>query len=121
MFEAIHQSDVQEKAEAFIRELAHHVFSAEIRRAVTLDKAMRRYASLLFAAFLDGLCHGLSRENPAEASRAVDMVDSLIQDLIVLGSSGEASTQDLLPLLHHVAGRFSALCLDESWVRKKAG
>ena len=82
---------------------------------------MRRYASLLFAAFLDGLCHGLSRENPAEASRAVDMVDSLIQDLIVLGSSGEASTQDLLPLLHHVAGRFSALCLDESWVRKKAG
>ncbi|KAI9508927.1 FAT domain-containing protein, partial [Russula earlei] len=121
MFEAIHQPDVQDKAETCIRELAHHVFSAEIRRAVTLDKAMRRYASLLFAAFLDGLCHGLSRENPAEASRAIDLVDSLIQNLIVLGSSGEASNQDLLPLLHHVAGRFSALCLDESWVRKKAG
>ena len=121
MFDAIHQSDVQEKAEAFIRDLAHYVFSAEIRRTVTLDKAMRRYASLLFAAFLDGLCHGLSRENPAEASRATDLVNSLIQNLIVLGGSGEASTQDLIPLLHHVAGRFSALCLDESWVRKKAG
>ncbi|KAH9045426.1 hypothetical protein EDB85DRAFT_2130014 [Lactarius pseudohatsudake] len=120
-FDAIHQPDIQEKAEAFIRELAHYVFGAEIRRAVTLDKAMRRYASLLFAAFLDGLSYGLSRENPAEASRAVDLVNSLIQDLITLGTPGEASTQDLIPLLHHVAGRFSALCLDESWVRKKAG
>jgi hypothetical protein len=59
----------------------YYVFGAEIRRAVTLDKAMRRDASLLFAAFLDGLSHGLSRENAAESSRAVD---SLIQDLIVL-------------------------------------
>ncbi|KAI0268276.1 hypothetical protein BC834DRAFT_968481 [Gloeopeniophorella convolvens] len=121
VFDAIHQSDVQEKAESFIRQLAHYVFSAEIRRAVTLDKAMRRYASLLFAAFLDGLCHGLSRENSVEASKAIELVNSLIQDLITLGSSGEASAQDLIPLLHHVAGRFSALCLDESWVRKKAG
>src|SRR6266404_4153230 len=112
---------MQEKAETFIRELGHYVFGAEIRRAVTLDKAMRRYASLLFATFLDGLCYGLSRENPAEASRAVDLVNSLIQDLIALGTSGETSIQDLIPLLHHVAGRFSALCLDESWVRKKAG
>ncbi|KAI0284236.1 FAT domain-containing protein [Russula aff. rugulosa BPL654] len=120
MFDAIHQPDVQEKAEAFIRELARHVFRAEICRAVTLDKAMRRYVSLLFAAFLDGLCHGLSRENPAEASRAVDLVNSLIQDPIIQGGSGDASAQDL-SLLHHVAGRFNALCLDESWVRKKAG
>ena len=120
MFDAIHQPDVQEKAEAFIRELARHVFQAEISRAVTLDKAMRRYVSLLFAAFLDGLCHGLSRENPAEASRAVDLVNSLIQDPIIQEGPGEASAQDL-SLLHHVAGRFNALCLDESWVRKKAG
>ncbi|KAH9999859.1 FAT domain-containing protein [Russula vinacea] len=120
MFDAIHQPDVQERAEAFIRELARHVFRAEICRAVTLDKAMRRYVSLLFAAFLDGLCHGLSRENPTEASRAIDLVNSLIQDPIIHGSSGEASAQDL-SLLHHVAGRFNALCLDESWVRKKAG
>ena len=47
MFDAIHQPDVQEKAEAFIRELARQVFQAEICRAVTLDKAMRRYVSLL--------------------------------------------------------------------------
>ena len=49
----------------------------------------------------------------------LDMVSSLIQDSVIQEGSGETSTQDL-SLLHHVARRFNALCLNESWVQKKA-
>lgn len=47
------------------------------------------------------------------------MVSSLIQDSVIQEGSGETSAQDL-SLLHHVARQFNALCLDESWVWKKA-
>ncbi|KAI0053544.1 FAT-domain-containing protein [Auriscalpium vulgare] len=121
IFDSVHLPETHEQADAFIRQLSRQVFAAEIRRGMSQEPATRRYPSLMFASFLDALVHGLSRESQNEAILATELVESLIQDLISRGTTGEASTGDIVPLLHQIASRFSALCLDEPWVRKKAG
>ncbi|KAI0068843.1 FAT-domain-containing protein [Artomyces pyxidatus] len=121
IFDCVHLPEVREQAETFIRQMARQVFTLEFRRAMSQDMAIRRYPSLLFASFLDGLAHGLSRENAEEAAKAREVVNTLIQDLIARGTAGDATAQDIISLLHQIAGRFSVLCLDEAWVRKKAG
>jgi transformation/transcription domain-associated protein len=38
-----------------------------------------------------------------------------------MSSQHNVTFQDIIPILHQIANRFSALCLDDSWVRKSAG
>ncbi|THH10763.1 hypothetical protein EW146_g8270 [Bondarzewia mesenterica] len=121
IFDAVHLPEVQEQAESYIRQLARHVFSLELRRGVSQDVAPHRWPSTLFSCFLDALANGLARDSPVETKKAREFVSSLIQDLITRNGSNDISVQDVVPTLHQIASRFSALCLDESWNRKKAG
>ena len=59
LFDAIHLQEVQDPAETYIRQLAHHVFTMELRRGVSQDVVSHRWPSSLFASFLDALASGL--------------------------------------------------------------
>jgi transformation/transcription domain-associated protein len=97
------------------------VFDAEIRRNRTRDAGLRRYPSSLLTAYLDALPHALTRETAEDVKRACDFVSLTIQDLVAMSGQNNVTSQDIIPILHQIASRFSALCLDDPWVRKSAG
>ncbi|KAI0921097.1 hypothetical protein AcW2_006184 [Taiwanofungus camphoratus] len=121
LFDAIHLPELQEKAEKNIQELSRFVFNAEVRRSSAKDVAIKRFPSPLLTCYLDALPHGLAREDPVEAKRVQDIVTGLIHELVGMSNIPDVSPQDVIPTLHQIASRFSALCLDESWIRKSAG
>ncbi|THH28945.1 hypothetical protein EUX98_g5232 [Antrodiella citrinella] len=122
IFDAVHVTEFHEKAIKYVRDLCRHVFIMEIRRAASKDDFMRRsFPSPLLSAFLDSMSRGISRENPAEAKTAQDLVASLIQDILNLPNSSDITTNDIIPTFHHFASRLSSLCMDSTWTRKSAG
>jgi transformation/transcription domain-associated protein len=121
MFDAIHIPEVQEQAEKFLRSLSHHIFTLEARRSFAKDNGLRRFPSHLFGLYLDALPHALARPDEKQAGKAKEVVASIIYELVNIGHTNGLKPTDLLPTLHQIAARFSALCFEDSWVRKSAG
>lgn len=120
VFDAIHISELQDEAQKFFRDLSLAVFTKEIRASVP-SEIFRRYPSPLFSAYLEALPHALAREATEEAQRAQVLISSIIQDLVAMVGHNGVKEQDIALPLHQIASRFSALCLEDSWVRKSAG
>lgn len=93
----------------------------EVRRALSKDAASRRFPSQMFSLYLDALPHALARNDFQQAKKAEEVVQSIMHDLVPIGQKNGLNATDLLTTLHQIASRFSALCFDESWVRKSAG
>ncbi|EGO01921.1 hypothetical protein SERLA73DRAFT_166433 [Serpula lacrymans var. lacrymans S7.3] len=121
IFDAVHLPVVGDQAEQFVRNLSRAVFTMEVRRNNTKDLGLRRYPSPLLSSYLDALPHALARESPEEAKKAQELVSLIIRELVAMGTHANVTPQDVIPTLHQIAGRFSALCLDDSWIRKSAG
>ena len=121
LFDAIHVKEIQEQAEKYLRSLSRHIFTLEARRSFSKDNGLRRFPSHMFGLYLDALPHALARPDEMQASRAKEVVASIIHDLVEIGHTNGLKTTDLLPTLHQIAARFSALCFEEAWVRKSAG
>lgn len=121
VFDAIHLSEVQEQAEQFLRKLSQSIFEAELKRNHTHELPHRPPPSPLFSSFLDALPHALAREQADDATKARQLVSSLIEQLVVMGHQPNVTLQEIMSMLHQIANRFTALCLDDSWVRKSAG
>jgi transformation/transcription domain-associated protein len=49
------------------------------------------------------------------------LISLIIQDLVAMVGRNGVKEQDIILPLHQIASRFSALCLEDSWVRKSAG
>lgn len=75
----------------------------------------------MFGLYLDALPHALARSDKHQTEKARSIVESIIHDLVIIGHTNGLKPLDLIPTLHQIASRFSALCFDESWVRKSAG
>ncbi|KAJ3542518.1 hypothetical protein NMY22_g3491 [Coprinellus aureogranulatus] len=102
LFDCVHIPTVQNEAEGYIRKLATAIFENELRRNFETNPPKNRYQqSPLMAAFLDSIPHALSCEQPAQMDKQ--------------------TKSELLLLLHHLANRFTTLCLDEPWIHKNAG
>lgn len=124
LFDAIHIPDVQERAEAYLRTLSHHVFTLECRRALvktSKDIAVRRYPSHLFRLYLDALPHALVRNDSAQRSKATEIVKSIIHGIVPIANGMRLPHNDLMFPLHQVSGCFTALCYQETWIRKEIG
>lgn len=93
----------------------------EIRRSQAREIGLRAYPSPLLSSYLDALPHALAREKPEDAKQAQELVSLIIQDLIAMNGQNNVTSEDIIPTLHQIAARFSALCLEDSWVRKSAG
>ena len=121
IYDAIHLPEVKDKAEKTFMELSRFLFSSEVRRYSVKDASARRYPSPVFSCYLDALQHGLARDKPEEARRALDLVGSSIRELVAMATTSEAALNDVVAPLHQVASRFLTLCLEEAWVRRSAG
>ena len=118
---AIHIPDFSADAEKFTRGLSKSVFTMEIRKNATKEVGLRRYPSSILSSYLEALPRLLARDNAEEAKRGQETLYLIVQDLIAMIKGQSISPQDAVPVLHQLANRFSAICLDDSWVRKSAG
>lgn len=121
VFDALHQPGVDVKAEEFVRRFAKVIFEQEIRRSQSRTPGARPTASSLLSCFLDAIPHGLARDQPEHVEKACGVITSIVHDLVVVHKQPNAPLQDVMFILHQMANRFTALCLDESWTRKSAG
>ncbi|TFK43492.1 hypothetical protein BDQ12DRAFT_731508 [Crucibulum laeve] len=121
MFDAIHLPETQIQAEAYIRKLGQTVFESEIRRNLNRDANVRPTPSTLLSCYLDAIPHALTREQPEQAERAQAIVALVIEDLVAMKSQTGVTVQHIIIILHQIAHRFTALCLDDSWTRMRAG
>lgn len=120
IFDATHVQELQDQAKVFVRDLSIAVFTKEIQRMPS-SEGLRRHPSPLLLSYLDALPHALARDVADEAKAAQELMTSIIQDLVSMVDHNNVTSQDIIPPLHQVASRFSAMCLEESWVRKSAG
>lgn len=120
LFDCIHIPSVQSEAQGYLRKLSSTIFEGEIRRNKSLPPKTRVSQSPLLSAFLDSIPHALARDQPTQIEQANAFVASLIEDLVQMKNSAIVPG-DILVILHHLANRFTSLCLDDSWTRKNAG
>jgi transformation/transcription domain-associated protein len=118
LYDGLHLPDTKDRAENFLRTLAHGVFDTELRRGSSRETTTR---STILQPFLDAIPHALARENAEQAQHAQVVLRSIIQDLVALAKQNNSIVPELYPILQQIANRFSGLCFDHSWSRKAAG
>jgi transformation/transcription domain-associated protein len=121
MFDALYLPELQDQAERYIRRLGKAIFEEELRRAHSREVGTRPVPSILLSCYLDAFPHALARDQPEQAAKAYSIISAIVDDLVALISRPRVTQQDLLVILHQLANRFTALCLDDSWTRKSAG
>ncbi|KAI0638186.1 atypical/PIKK/TRRAP protein kinase [Trametes polyzona] len=121
LYDALHVPEVQEKAEKALADLSRFMFTSEVRRNAVKDPLTRRYPSPVFTCYLDALQHGLARDKPEEAQKALELVGASIRELAGMVNTTEVSVNDVVVTLHQIASRFLSLCLEEAWVCRSAG
>ncbi|KIK68099.1 hypothetical protein GYMLUDRAFT_36928 [Collybiopsis luxurians FD-317 M1] len=120
VFDAIHITDVQEKAELFLRRFSQALFDGELRRGPARDSASYRTSTIL-SSYLEAIPYALARSPVDEATKARNLIASIVRDLVIYTKVNNLSMPDLYLILHQITNRFTALCLDDSWIRKIAG
>lgn len=121
ILDAVHIPEYSEDAQKFTRELSKVIFAMEIRKNATKEAGLKRYPTPLLSSYLDAIPHVLARESLEEARRGQEIFTLVMQDLVVMIKEHAVNPQDVVPTLHQLANRFSALCLEDSWVHKSAG
>ncbi|KAF8897572.1 hypothetical protein BD779DRAFT_388223 [Infundibulicybe gibba] len=121
IYDAIHIPEIQDQAEAFLKKLSQAVFSAEVHRNQTREAGLRPAPSSLLSCFLDAIPYALTRQQSEHGRRAESIIASIIEDLVAMSETNNIGPLDVMPILHHIASKFTALCLDDSWARKSAG
>ncbi|KAH7909445.1 hypothetical protein BJ138DRAFT_1066999 [Hygrophoropsis aurantiaca] len=120
LIDSTHLPEIKANAEKFLREMSRTVFTMEIKKNTTTDISVRRYPSPILSSYLEALPHALARDNVYEVKKGQELVTLIINDLIDMRNQG-VNPHDIVPTLHQIASRFSAICLDDSWTRKSAG
>ncbi|KAJ7507855.1 hypothetical protein B0H11DRAFT_2271401 [Mycena galericulata] len=124
LFDALNLTEppeLKDRAEEYLLKLSRSVLDMEIRRGQTREAGLRPIPSPLLNVFLDALPHALAREQRDQAEKAQSIVKAFIQYLVDMNAQSTSPASDIMMILHQIAHRFSSLCLDDSWVRKRAG
>ncbi|KAI6164899.1 hypothetical protein EDD17DRAFT_1802323 [Pisolithus thermaeus] len=121
ILDAVHIPEFSEDARKFTRELSKVVFAMEFRKNATKEAGLKRYPTPLLSSYLDAIPRALARESSEEARRGQEIFTLVMQDLVAMIKEHAVNPQDVVPTLHQLANRFSAMCLEDSWVHKSAG
>ncbi|KZT74387.1 FAT-domain-containing protein [Daedalea quercina L-15889] len=121
LHDALHMEGLRERANKALQGVSRYIVFTEVRRHSSRDPTLRRYPSRQLTCFLDAMPHGLARDNPTEAQKAQELLSALLLELVEMVNLPDVTTQDIAPTLSQIAARFSALCLEDSWVRRAAG
>ncbi|KAF8195850.1 FAT domain-containing protein [Mycena galopus ATCC 62051] len=124
IFDALYLTEppeLKDRAEEYLLKLSQSVLDLEMRRGQTREAGTRPIPSPLLNVFLDSLPHALAREQRDQTEKAQSIVKSFIQHLVGLNNQSPTPSLDISMILHQICNRFISLCLDDSWVRKRAG
>jgi transformation/transcription domain-associated protein len=121
MFDAIHIPELHDEVESHIKDLARHIFTLEIRRLANKELYQRRHPSALLTCYLDTLPYATSRDTFKEMTTALDIIKQVNDDLVAMATLPDAKPEEVEFILKDIAGRFSAMCLEDLWTRKRAG
>ncbi|KAI6151887.1 hypothetical protein BKA82DRAFT_2906299 [Pisolithus tinctorius] len=121
ILDAIHIPEYSQDAQKFTRELSKVIFAMEIRKNATKEAGLKRYPTPLLSSYLEAIPHALARESLEDARRGQEIFTFVMQDLVAMIKEQAVNPQDVVPTLHQLANRFSAMCLEDSWVHKSAG
>ncbi|KAI6035416.1 hypothetical protein F5J12DRAFT_25544 [Pisolithus orientalis] len=121
ILDAIHIPEYSQDAQKFTRELSKVIFAMEIRKNATKEAGLKRYPTPLLSSYLEAIPHALARESLEDARRGQEVFIFVMQDLVAMIKEQAVNPQDVVPTLHQLANRFSAMCLEDSWVHKSAG
>ncbi|PCH41022.1 hypothetical protein WOLCODRAFT_151061 [Wolfiporia cocos MD-104 SS10] len=120
LFDAVHLPELAERAEKSLRDVFRYVMTHEINRPPK-EVVSRRHPSHFLTCYLEAVMYGISRENAAEAKKAQEILSDLIRELVDPANLPEVNPDSIAPILNHIASRFSALCIEDAWIRKMAG
>ncbi|KAG6831589.1 hypothetical protein H0H92_009062 [Tricholoma furcatifolium] len=120
VFDSLHITELQTRAETFIQKVGQYAFEVEIRRNHSRGPGTRPTVSGLLSSYLDSFPYGLARDSPTQAAAAQTVFVALLQDLVT-PNSPNVTPQDIMGILHQVANRITGLCLEDTWVHKSAG
>lgn len=101
--------------------MAKAAFDAELHRNQSKTPGTRHSASIFLSCYLDAIPHALAREQPDQAKKAQSLVALIINDFVTSQSQNSGGIVEVFQILHQIASRFTALCLDDPWARKSAG
>ena len=120
VFDAVHIPELQTQAEAYVKNLSRHIFTQEIAERPS-DSTARRFPGPMLACYLEAFPASLARDNAAEKVKSQELASSIVTKLVSMTVDANFTQVDVLRILHHIAGRFSSLCLEPGWLRKSAG
>jgi transformation/transcription domain-associated protein len=121
VFDAVFIPELAVQAEEFALKLSSFVFEAEARRVQSKEAILRRYPSSMLSAYLEAFPRALARDDADERPKAQKFVTAIIGGLIALTNLRNLPLQDVVPTLYHLAARFVAMCMEDSWVLKTGG
>ena len=121
LFDAVHLSDVQARAHEYLRTLSRHVLTLEARRALTSDVNKRRQPGQVFALFLEALPLAMVRSDEQQAAKGAEVVKELVHDIVPIAHANGLKPQEIFPIIHQIASRFSAFCFESEWTKQRAG
>ncbi|XP_006460304.1 hypothetical protein AGABI2DRAFT_184795 [Agaricus bisporus var. bisporus H97] len=119
IYDAVHIPELNTQAKTYIRNLSRSVFEISIRKHQSRDT--KGGPNRLLFCYLDAIPEALTREQPDQAIVAQELIAKIIEDLVAMRNQSNVSVQEILLILHQMTNRFTALCLDEQWIRKSAG
>ncbi|KAJ8698457.1 transcription-associated protein 1 [Pleurotus ostreatus] len=120
LFDAIHISELAMQSEQFVRRLSLSIFDLEIRQNQNRSAASRHIPSVAFSAYLEALPHALATDNAEKSQKAQALITRIVNDLTGMTEEQNVTMQDVVVLLHLMAGRFAAMSLEDSWINKNA-
>lgn len=121
LFDAVHISEIQAEAQTFVRDVSKYIFNLEVRRLMVRDAAQRRWPTATLTCWLEALPLAITRETEEESRHALELLEKIVLDLIGMINNADTTTQHVVPSLAHIASRFNAMCLEDTWARKRAG
>ncbi|TRM67802.1 FAT domain-containing protein [Schizophyllum amplum] len=121
VLESIHLAEFDERAEKLMKDTCRLVFAMEIKRnQAPREPGLRITPSPMMSTLLDAVPQSMAHDNPTRAKKAAEVVRAIVDDVIALRDDVAVKVEDLMPILHQIANRFTALAFDDGWCRKVA-
>lgn len=120
LFDAVHISEIRVQADQLIHKLSSTIFESELRSNHTSETYLRGTTSALLSAFLDAWPHELARPSSEDAAISMNLIASLVDELVGIKEQSNISLSDIMPFLHLISNKFIALSLEDTWVEKIA-
>lgn len=117
LFDATRVEDFAAEANKYIIDLAQHIFSLELGKALPDNESLRKQVLPLSSALLDGIIENLCGADNQDLQKAADQTQKIVENLLATRNPNLRADPPTV-LLHQMGSRLCSLCYDPSWQRK---